>query len=82
MLDKQERDRATEVQNREKRAQEFMNRMAVKQLLASKFAEIAFAMHARTARDEMAALAHEFHELTASTPVETPCLDALRKFLD
>ena len=44
---------------------EFINMMPVKGLLESKFAQVAYAMHAREARDEMEALAHEFQELTA-----------------
>ena len=60
---------------------EFMNMMALKQLLASKFAEIAFSMHAKAARDEMKELAREFQELTAKTSVQTPSMDALRECL-
>ncbi|MEM7201812.1 MAG: 2-dehydropantoate 2-reductase N-terminal domain-containing protein [Planctomycetota bacterium] len=55
--------------------------MAVKQLLQSKFAEVAFAMHAKAARDEMGTLAREFQELTARTSVATPNIDALRNFI-
>jgi 2-dehydropantoate 2-reductase len=60
---------------------EFMNMMAVKGLLESKFAEVAFAMHAKAARDEMEDLAREFQELTARTSVDTPNIDTLRKFI-
>jgi 2-dehydropantoate 2-reductase len=60
---------------------EYMSTMAVKGLLASKFAEVAFAMHARAARDEMEALAQEFQELTAKTSVDTPNIDRLRRFI-
>ena len=60
---------------------EAINVMAVKQLLESRFAEIVFAMHAKSARDEMRALAREFQELTAEASVETPNIDALRKFI-
>jgi len=60
---------------------EFMSMMAVKGLFESKFAEVAFAMHAKAARDEMADLAREFQELTARTSVETPNMDALRNFI-
>lgn len=60
---------------------EFMSMMGVKQLLASKFAEIAFAMHAKAARDEMQDLAREFVELTALTTVDTPNIDTLRNFI-
>lgn len=54
---------------------------AVKELLTSRFAEIAFAMHAESARDEMRALTEEFRELTTRTSVATPNLDALRAFI-
>lgn len=55
--------------------------MKVKRLLESKFAEIAFAMHAKAARDEMADLAREFQQLTAKTSIKTPNIDALNKFV-
>jgi hypothetical protein len=55
--------------------------MGVKQLLESKFAEVAFAMHARAARDEMGDLAREFKELTGRTSVDTPNIEALRSFV-
>lgn len=60
---------------------EYMSTMAVKGLLESKFAEVAFAMHSRAARDEMEALFHEFQELIAETSVDTPNIDTLRKFI-
>jgi len=60
---------------------EFMSMMAVKGLLESKFAAVAFAMHARAARDEMEDLAREFQELTARTSVGTPNIDMLRRFI-
>lgn len=60
---------------------EFMSMMAVKGLLQSKFAEVAFAMHAQAAQDEMADLAREFQELTAQTSVDTPNIDMLRTFI-
>jgi 2-dehydropantoate 2-reductase len=60
---------------------EFMSMMALKGLLESKFAEVAFAMHAKAARDEMEDLAREFQELTARTSVDTPNIDTLRKFI-
>ncbi len=60
---------------------ESMSMMAVKQLLASKFAEIAFAMHAKSARDEMRTLARELQELSAAASIETPNIDTLRKFI-
>ena len=57
---------------------EFITMMAVKGLLRSKFAEVAFAMHAKSARDEMEDLAREFQELTERTSVDTPNIDTLR----
>ena len=60
---------------------EFLSMMGVKQLLESTFAEVAFAMHARAARDEMADLAREFKELIARTSVDTPNIEALRSFV-
>jgi 2-dehydropantoate 2-reductase len=60
---------------------EFMNMMAVKGVLGSKFAEVAFAMHAKAARDEMESLAREFQELTARTSVDTLNIDTLRSFI-
>ena len=60
---------------------ESMSVRAVKQLLASKFGEIAFAMHAKASRDEMEAIAREFQELAGRTPVETPSMDTLRNFI-
>ncbi len=59
---------------------EFLNMMAVKGLLESKFAEVAFAMHAKSARNEMRDLACEFKELIDKTSVDTPSIDALRRF--
>ena len=49
-------------------------------MLESKFAEVAFAMHAKAARDEMEDLAREFQQLTAMSSVETPNIDTLRDF--
>jgi hypothetical protein len=60
---------------------EFMMMKAVKQLLASRFAEVAFAMHARAARDEMKDLAREFQELAARTSIETASMNRLGEFL-
>jgi 2-dehydropantoate 2-reductase len=60
---------------------EFLSRMAVKELLESKFAEVAYAMHAKAARDEMEDLAREFQELAAKTSVDTPNIDTLRNFI-
>lgn len=60
---------------------EFMNMIAVKGMLESKFAEVAFALHAKAARDEMKYLACEFQELTERTSVDTPNIDTLRNFI-
>lgn len=60
---------------------EFMSVMALKKLLASRFAEVAFAMHAKAARDEMGALAREFQGLAAQTSVETASIDTLRGYI-
>jgi 2-dehydropantoate 2-reductase len=60
---------------------EFMTMMAVKELLESKFAEVAYAMHAKAARDEMEDLAREFQKLTATTSVDTPNIDTLRNII-
>lgn len=60
---------------------ESMSMTAVRRLLESRFAEVAFAMHAKAARDEMEALADEFQELTAKTSVDTPNIETLREFI-
>lgn len=60
---------------------EFMSMMAVKGLMESKFAEVAFAMHAKAAREELRSLAREFQELTARTSVETPNIERLTGYM-
>ncbi len=55
--------------------------MGVKAVLESKFAEVAFAMHAKAARGEVEDLAHEFQQLAAKTSVDTPNIDSLRSFI-
>ncbi len=60
---------------------EFMSRMALKEMLQSRFAEIAFAMHALAARDEMIDMASEFQQLIERTSIETPNIDALREYI-
>jgi 2-dehydropantoate 2-reductase len=60
---------------------EFMSMKALKGRLESKFAEVAFAMHAKAARDEMEDLAREFQELTAGTSIDTPNIDRLRAYI-
>ena len=59
----------------------FVNVMAVKSLLESQFAEIAFSMHASAARDEMLDLANEFQQLAARVSVRTPTIEKLRSYL-
>ena len=60
---------------------EFMNMMAVKELLKSRFAEVAFAMHAKAAQDEMRSLAIDFQKLINKTSVDTPNIGMLRSFI-
>ncbi len=60
---------------------EMLNVKAVQGLLNSKFAEVAFALHARAAQDEMKELAREFQSLIDKTSVETPNIDTLRSFI-
>jgi 2-dehydropantoate 2-reductase len=60
---------------------EFMSMMAVKVLLESDFAKVAFTMHAKAARDEMKDLAREFQQLAATTTVDTPNIDTLRNYI-
>lgn len=61
---------------------EVLNMKAVQGLLRSKFAEVAFARHARAARDEMRELAKEFRSLTEQTSVSTPHIDLLRSYTE
>lgn len=63
------------------RLPELMTRVAVKKLLESKFAETAFTMHAKSARDEMEELARDFGTLAAKTSVDTPNMDMLRSYI-
>ncbi len=60
---------------------EIIMMMGVKALLESKFAEVAFAMHAKGARDEMEDLAREFQQLADMTSVDTPNIDTLRSYI-
>ena len=55
---------------------------AIQRLLGSKFAEIAFSLHARAAQDEMRELADEFRSLIERTSVETPNIDLLKNYVD
>ena len=59
---------------------EVLNVKAVQGLLRSKFAEVAFAQHARAAKDEMQALAKEFRSLIEQTSIRTPNIDLLQGY--
>lgn len=59
---------------------EILSVKAVVGLLDTKFAEVAFALHAKAARDEMRDLACEFKNLTDKTSMETPNIDTLRDY--
>jgi hypothetical protein len=48
-------------------------------LLNSRFAEIAYALHARAAADEMKCLADEFEILIDRSGLPTPNIDKLRE---
>jgi 2-dehydropantoate 2-reductase len=61
---------------------EILNVKAIEGLLGSKFAEIAFARHARAARDEMGELADEFQSLVKQTSIATPNINLLRGYVD
>ena len=58
---------------------EFMSAKVFAGLLNSRFAEIAFARHARAAADEMRCLADEFKILIDRTSMATPNIDRLRR---
>jgi 2-dehydropantoate 2-reductase len=57
---------------------EFMSAKVFAGLLNSRFAEIAFALHARAAADEMRCLADEFKILIDQTSLATPNIERLR----
>lgn len=59
---------------------EFLVVKIIKQILSSKFAEIAFAMHARAAADEFKEHADDFAALARKTSVKTPNMDQLRTY--
>jgi len=61
---------------------EILNVKAIEGLLGSKFAEVAFARHARAARDEMGELADEFQSLVEQTSIATPNINLLRNYVD
>ena len=60
---------------------EFVTAGIFKQMFGSKFAEIAFAMHARDGIDEMTELTREFRMLIEESGVETPVFDELSGYL-
>jgi len=57
---------------------EFMTAKIFGKLLDSRYAEIAFAQHAKAASDEMRCLADEFKTLIDRTSLPTPSIDRLR----
>jgi 2-dehydropantoate 2-reductase len=57
---------------------EILSTKALQGLLGSKFAEVAFSMHAKAARDEMRELAVEFRSLIEKTSIKTPNIDRLQ----
>jgi 2-dehydropantoate 2-reductase len=59
---------------------ESLNIKALRGLLKSKFAEVAFALHADAARDEFTELSAEFQSLIEMTSIETPNIDRLSSF--
>jgi 2-dehydropantoate 2-reductase len=61
---------------------EVLSAKALRGLLGSKFAEVAYAMHAKAAQDEMKELADEFRSLIEATSVETPNIDQLMGYVD
>ena len=61
---------------------EILNVKAIEGLLGSKFAEVAFARHARAARDEFGELGDEFQSLVEQTSIATPNIDLLRGYIE
>ena len=57
---------------------EFLAAKVLGDLLTTRFAEIAYALHARAAADEMRCLADEFRILIDQTSVPAPNIDRLR----
>jgi 2-dehydropantoate 2-reductase len=60
---------------------EILSVRAVRAMLDSKFAEIAFSLHSFAARDEMKILAKEFQCLADKTCVQTPNINTLRSLI-
>jgi len=61
---------------------EILSVKALKDLLKSKFAEVAFSIHAGAAHDEMVQLSDEFRSLIEKTSVPTPNIDLLKVYAD
>ena len=59
---------------------EILSMKALQGLLRSKFAEVAYSMHAKAALDEMRELADEFRSLIEKTSIETPNIDRLKDY--
>jgi len=60
---------------------EILSVKAVQGLLQSKFAEVAFALHARAAGDEMKDLADDFQSLIDRTSIQTPNISLLKGYV-
>lgn len=58
---------------------EFLNVQGLQRLLRSKFAEVAFSLHALAPRDEFRELAADFDKLVQMTNIETPSINGLLK---
>lgn len=54
---------------------------ALQSLLTSKFAEVAFALHAKAAQEEMIELADEFQSLVGQTSIDTPNIAQLSSYM-
>lgn len=61
---------------------EIVSAKVLEGLLGSKYAEVAYARHAKAAADEMRTLAEEFRVLIDQTKVATPNIDRLRTHFD
>ncbi len=61
---------------------EFMTANVFKKILGSRYAEIAYASHAKADQDEMECLAEEFKSLVDQTSLKTPNIDTLREELN
>jgi 2-dehydropantoate 2-reductase len=59
---------------------EILSMKALQGLLRSKFAEVAYSLHAKAAQDEMRELAYEFRSLIERASIETPNIDRLEGY--